>query len=58
MATLQKQIADRFLEKLEHVKEVDVLQLDELRNLLSGDKKIKVEDLVRIFSLPAGGDLK
>ena len=58
MATLQKQIADKFLEKLAHVNEVDAAQLDELKDLFSVDKKIKTEDLVRIFSLPAGGDLK
>ncbi len=59
MATLQKQIADKFLEKLAHSKEVDAIQVSELKTLFSGDKKIKVEDLVKIFSLPhGGGDLK
>jgi hypothetical protein len=58
MATLQNQIADRFLEKLKHRQEVDAAQLDELKNLLSEGKKIKAEDLVRIFSAPAGGDIK
>lgn len=58
MATLQNQIADRFLEKLTHRQEVDAAQLDELKNLLSEGKKVKAEDLVRIFSAPAGGDIK
>ena len=56
MATLQKQIADKFLEKLAHSKEVDAAQLNELKTLFSGDKKVKVEDLVKVFSLPHGGD--
>jgi len=56
VATLQKQIADKFLEKLAHSKEVDAAQLNELKTLFSGDKKVKVEDLVKVFSLPHGGD--
>ena len=58
MPTLQKQIADRFLEELKHAEGVDPAQLDELKTLFSSNKKIKVEDLIRIFRLPAGGDLK
>lgn len=59
MATLQEQIADKFLEKLSHVKDVDAAQIDELKKLFSGNKKIKAEDLVKVFSLPhGGGDLK
>jgi hypothetical protein len=58
MATLQRQIADKFLEKLAHAKDVDAAQLDELKTLFSGNKKIRVEDLLKIFTLPAGGDLK
>jgi hypothetical protein len=56
MATLQKQIADKFLEDLSHGKDVDAAQIDEIRKLFSGDKKIKAEDLVKVFSLPHGGD--
>ncbi len=59
MPTLQKQIADKFLERLAHSKEVDAAQLNELKILFLGDKKIKVEDLVKVFSLPhGGGELK
>jgi hypothetical protein len=59
MATLQKQITNKFLEKLAHSKGVDATQLNELKTLFSGDKKIKVEELVKVFSLPrGGGDLK
>jgi hypothetical protein len=55
MATLQKQIADKFFEKLAHAKEVEVAQVDELKALFSNDKKIRADDLVKIFSLPTGG---
>jgi len=55
MATLQKQIAGKFFEKLAHNKDVDAAQLDEMKTLFSGNKKIKVEDLLRVFTLPPRG---
>jgi hypothetical protein len=58
MATLQKKIADKFLAKLTESKDVDAESIDQLRNLLAESKKLKVDDLVKIFSLPGGGDLK
>jgi len=58
MATLQQKIAEKFLAKLADSKDVDAAKLDQLRSLLADGKKPKTEDLVRIFSLPAGGDLK
>ena len=58
MATLQQKIAEKFLAKLADSKDVDGAKLDQLRSLLADGKKPKAEDLVRIFSLPAGGDLK
>ncbi len=58
MATLQQKIADKFLAKLTDSKDVDSESIDQLRNLLAESKKLKVDDLVKIFSLPAGGDLK
>jgi hypothetical protein len=58
MATLQQKIAERFLAKLAGSKEVDAAKIDQLRSLLADGKKPKAEDFVRIFSLPAGGDLK
>src|SRR2546422_10878085 len=58
MATLQKQIADKFLAKLEDSKDVDAEKIDQLRTLLTDTKKLKADDLVKVFSLPAGGDLK
>lgn len=59
MPTLQQTISEKFLAKLAESKEVDAAKIDELRTLLLTDgKKPKADDFVRVFSLPAGGDLK
>ncbi len=58
MPTLQQQISEKFLAKLSKSPNVDMEKIEQLRALLAGGKKIKAEDLVRVFSLPAGGDLK
>lgn len=58
MATLQQQIADKFLAKLAESGTLDGDRLAQLRALLSSDKKIKADDLVKLFSLPSGGDVK
>lgn len=56
--TLQQQIAEKFVTKLSGSKDLDKEKIDQLRILLVEGKKVKAEDLVEIFSLPAGGDLK
>lgn len=58
MATLQQKIAERFLAKLEGSKDVDPAKVEALRILLADGKKPKADDFARIFSLPAGADLK
>ena len=58
MATLQQQIAEKFLAKLTKSKKVDADKIDQLRTLLADNKKLKADEFVKIFSLPAGGDLK
>jgi hypothetical protein len=58
MATLQQQIAEKFLKKLADSKDVDAAKIGQLKVLLADGKKVKAEDLVKIFTLPAGGDLK
>ncbi len=58
MATLQQKIAEKFLAKLAKSKDVDAAKVVELRTLLADNKKPKADDFVRIFSLPAGGDIK
>jgi hypothetical protein len=58
MATLQQQIAEKFLARLAESKKVDAEKIEQLRALLADSKKPKAEDFLKIFSLPAAGDLK
>lgn len=58
MATLQQQIAEKFLTNLAESKKVDADKMEQLGKLLADGKKIKADEFVKIFSLPAGGDLK
>jgi hypothetical protein len=58
MATLQQKIAEKFLAKLAEAKSVDAEKIDQLQTLLAGGKRPKAEDFVKIFVLPAGGDVK
>jgi hypothetical protein len=58
MITLQQQIAEKFLAKLAESKEVDSDKIEQLRNLLKDNKTTKAEEFIKIFSLPAGGDLR
>jgi hypothetical protein len=58
MATLQQIIAGKFLAKLAEGDEVDAEKIEQLRKLLEGGKKAKAEDFVKIFTAPAGGDVK
>jgi hypothetical protein len=38
--------------------QVDAERIGQLRKLLADGKKLKADDLVKIFSLSPGGDLK
>lgn len=58
MATLQQQITEKFLAKLAESKNVAAERVDQLRILLADSKKLKADDLVKVFSQPAGGDIK
>ena len=58
MATPQQQIADKFLVKLAETEEIDSAKIEQLRALLAQGKKPSAAEFVRIFSLPAGGDLE
>jgi hypothetical protein len=58
MATLQHTIAKKFLAKLSKPPDEDAAKIDQLKALLANGKKVKAEELVKIFSLPAGGELK
>lgn len=58
MTTLHQQIAEHFLEKLAESKTVDADKIEQLRKLLSDTKKAKADDFVKVFSQPAGDDVK
>lgn len=59
MEKLQSQIAATFLEKLKESPDITPAMVVALRKLLSDTKKkLKADDLVEVFSLPAGGDVK
>jgi len=58
MGTLQQQILETFLAKLAEATVVDAAKIDQLRGLLTEKKKLNADELVRIFSLPPGGDRK
>jgi hypothetical protein len=58
LATLQQQITEKFLIKLAESKKLDAEKIEQLRTLITENKKVKASDFVKIFSLPAGGDLK
>ena len=58
MAKLQNEIAERFLEKLGESPDITTGMIDQLRELFSGKKKLKPDDLVKIFSPLPGGDVK
>ncbi len=58
MAKLQQEIADTFLEQLKESADISPPMIDQLRALLSSGKKLKADDLVKVFSPPAGGDVK
>lgn len=58
MPTLQQQVAEKFLTKLAAAGALEADRVEQLRALLAGSKKVKVDDLVKLFSTPAGGDIK
>lgn len=58
MPTLQQKIANQFLAKFAQAKDADAAKIDHLRKLFAEKKKPTAEDLVKIFTLPAGGELK
>jgi hypothetical protein len=58
MASLQQAIAKTFLAKLSEKSEVRADQVEELRKLLEASNKPKPDDLVKIFTAPADGDVK
>lgn len=58
MGTLQQQVASKFLAKLAESQQVDAGKIQQLRKLLTDSKKPKADDFLKIFTLPAGEDIK
>jgi preprotein translocase subunit Sss1 len=58
MATLQQIIAEKFLAKLLEDKALDAEKVEQLRAILASGKKPKAEEFVKVFTQPAGGDVK
>ncbi len=58
MAILQQQIAEKFLARLAGAKALDALAIEQLRTLLADGKKVRADDLVKVFTSPAGGEVK
>jgi hypothetical protein len=57
MTTLQQQIAEKFLAALAQDENFDDAKVEALRRLLSKGKKPKADDLVEVFSMPAGDEV-
>lgn len=58
MPTLQQQVTEKFLTRLAKTDTLEPERIEELRTLLASGKKVKAEELVKLFSSPAGGDIK
>lgn len=58
MTSLQEQIVEKFLAELAESTDVDINKIEQLKRLLNDEKKLKPDDLVRIFSLPLGEPIK
>jgi hypothetical protein len=58
MATLPQQIAKKFLTKLAESKDMDAERIEQLRGLLADIKRLKADEVVKIFLPPAGSDLE
>ena len=57
MPTLQAIIASKYFEKLRLSNDVDAGKIARLEELFASGKKIKVDELVKIFAAPAGSDI-
>jgi anti-sigma28 factor (negative regulator of flagellin synthesis) len=57
VATIQKTIREAFLAKLTASGTVDAQKIEQLRALMENGKKLKVDDVVRLFSSASGDGL-
>jgi hypothetical protein len=58
MKTLQQLIAEQFVAQLAEDKAMDAAKIEQLSTLLIQGKKVKADELVKIFALPGGADIK
>lgn len=56
--TIQQQILEKFLNSLAASGIVDANKIAKLRDLMADGKKLRADDVVKLFSLPAGDDIK
>lgn len=57
MATIQQTIREAFLARLTASGTVDAQKIEQLRELMENGKKLKLDDVVKLFSSPAGDGL-
>lgn len=58
MATLQQQIAEKFLKQLAESPKVSAEKVEKLRLALTASKRPKADDFVKIFTEPDHEDIK
>lgn len=58
MPKLDQQIAAKFLASLAAAKALEDEKIDQLRALLGSGKKLKPDELVKLFAEPSAGDVK
>ncbi len=57
MATIQQNIREAFFAHLTESDSVDAQKIEQLRALMDNGKKLKLDDVVKLFSSPAGDGL-
>jgi hypothetical protein len=57
MATLQQTIAEKFLASLASSGAISAKQIEQLRELIDDGKKVKADDIVKIFTASEAGDV-
>lgn len=58
MPTLQRLIAEKFLARMNEGRVLDEQALKQLSELFGDGKKIRADDLVKVFTQPPGGEVQ
>jgi hypothetical protein len=58
VGTIQQLIAEKFLTRLADSKKIDAAAIEQLRALFADSKKLKPDDLVKVFTSPTDGEIK